>query len=158
MWKYHGLSCNPNHCAQGMEPSNNVPLMLKPFSSFKKCLKTQLFIKGSTGWGAEGDIQGSKKSCSYSKRKGNTTCVPIVKHQWRERQDIYKIANARQRSKQDKQSANAIEDKDGKVLIEEEAIRTRGTTSSILHHQFRAAWRTFIIFCTPVCVAFGSEK
>ena len=34
---------------------------------------------------------------------------------------IYKIAKARQRRRQDKQSTNVIKDKGGKILVEEEA-------------------------------------
>ena len=38
---------------------------------------------------------------------------------------IYKIAKARQKSWQDKQSVNIVKDKDGKILTEEEAIKDR---------------------------------
>ncbi len=41
---------------------------------------------------------------------------------------IYKIAKARQRSRQDKQSTNVIKDKGGKILVEEEAIKDRWKT------------------------------
>ena len=36
---------------------------------------------------------------------------------------MYKIAKARQRSRQDKQSTNVIKDKGGKILVEEEEIK-----------------------------------
>lgn len=38
---------------------------------------------------------------------------------------IYKLAKARQRSRQDKQSVNMIKDTDGKILTDEESIRDR---------------------------------
>ncbi len=41
---------------------------------------------------------------------------------------IYKIAKARQRSRQDKQSVNIIKDEHGIILVDEEAIKTRWKT------------------------------
>jgi len=72
-----------------------------------------------------------KSACRHAKRAVAKAKSDSVKHIYdelntKEREaKIYKIAKARQRSRQDKQSINMIKDKDGNILTDEEAIRSR---------------------------------
>lgn len=72
-----------------------------------------------------------KAACREAKRAVAKAISDAVQHIYDElntkegEAKIYKIAKARQRSRQDRQAVNMIKDKDGKILTEEEAIRDR---------------------------------
>jgi len=72
-----------------------------------------------------------KSACRKAKRAMAKAKSDSVKHIYDElntkegEAKIYKIAKARQRSRQDKHSINMIKDKNGNILTDEEAIRSR---------------------------------